>query len=247
MLHNALYEIGDRDAVHVNLPQFYDMALIPYPGTIVFDDTGGSLTYNGVVADLGTGTYKTYMFDTKPVDQIDLVLQTFDRRHYNRLLDFACDIEGRYQAFWATTMTEQFRLVGFAGGVWSGSEIDMIGGPGQREIYALNWGQARLWNDTKRLVLMFIDGYRTCVWNRILTVDQTVDPRVIKLTLAFDIPLVAIENVDVIAECIYARSNKDAVEIDYTVDANVTATMELVEDGKHYYDPWTEPPVVYPE
>lgn len=252
-LHNAMYVIGDTTPAHINLPPNYDIVCLPRPDAMLYEDTGFMLSYKGAVADFGTGTYAEFLLAPEPMTVCQLNMRAHTRSQYNKLLDFTFAVEGRYMSFWTTTLSHQFFPVGHGPEVFPSMEgLEVIGGNDQQGnprnyFHALNWGQTKYWSASKRLILIFYDGFKKCFWTRPTSIVPTEDFRVLRVNCAHNIPEIEYGDVDLITECAYMRMNKDEVSFDFTTSAIVEAQMELVEDVTNYYDPWTEQPRIYPE
>lgn len=246
-LHNQIFEIGDHEATHHNLPTNYDIIFIPMPDALLFDETGFVLTYKGMVVDYGTGTYADFLLSPKPVAMYKLGIEVFSRAIYNRILDFIFTIEGRYLSFWTTTMIPQFHVCGYGPEAFPSMEsLDTIGGEGRNYFYALNWGQVGEWNGSKKLILLYANGYRDCYWIKPTAVEVTDDFRVLRVSYADELPEIPITAIDLITDGIYVRSNKDEIKFEALTSTIFDITMELLEDVPNYYDPWNEQPKIYP-
>ena len=246
-LHNAIFEIGERNVVHHNLPANYDLAIIPYPDATLYDESGFVLTYKGMVVDYGTGTYADFLLSPKPVAMYKLGLETYSRTLYNRLLDFLFTIEGRYLSFWTSSMVPQFLLCGYGPDVFPSMEsLDTIGGPGRNYFHALNWGQLNEWNGAQKLLLVFANGYKDCHWIRPTSVETTADFRILRVSFEHELPEIPLSAVDLVTDAIYVRSNKDETKFEAITSTIYNITLELLEDVANYYNPWVELPKIYP-
>ena len=252
-LHNKIFTIGDTQPEHVNMPANYDMLLLPRPDAMLYENAGFTLSYKGMIADFGTGTYAEFLLAPEPLSVCQLNMRAHTRQQYNVLLGFSFAVEGRYMSFWTTTLNHQFFPVGYGPEVFPSMESlefiggnDALGNP-RNYFHALNWGQAKYWSTTKRLILIFYDGFKKCFWTRPESVALTEDFRILRVNCAHNIPQIEYGDIDLITECSYMRMNKDEISFDFTTSAIVEARTELIEDVANYYDPWTEMPIIYPE
>lgn len=251
MLHNTVFVIGKWEPIHENLPPFFDLMLLPLPDVTNYDDTGFILTYKGVVADYGTGTYADFLLPPQPVSKFDAALSVYTRKQYNRLLDFAFTVQGRYFSFWTPTMAEVFLPVGYMPAHFPEvAGLDMVGGTTadtECVMYVLNWGQAKAWQNSKKLIHIYYDGYKYCHWNRVSKVESTVDFRILKVTFDYPIPHILINRIDIITDIIYAHQSADELQMESLTSTHFECVFSLVEDTFNYYDPWTEMPPIYPQ
>lgn len=252
-LHNQLFVIGDNESENINMPPNYDVVLMPRTDAMLYEDTGFMLSYKGAVADFGTGTYAEFLLAPEPINVCQLNMRAHTRKQYNRMLDFSFAVEGRYMSFWTSTLTHQFFPVGYGPEVFPSMESlehlggnDALGNP-RSHFFALNWGQTKYWSSSKRLILVFYDGYKKCFWTKPSSIVPTEDFRVLRVNCLHELPEVEFGNIDLITECAYMRMNKDEISFDFTTSAIVEAHMELIEDVVNYYNPWTEQPRIYPE
>lgn len=246
-LHNEIFVIGEKAPQHENLPQFYDVVFLPMPESTRFDETGFVLSYKGMVVDYGTGTYADFLLSPKPVAIYKLGIETHSRKEYNRILDYIFTVEGRYLSFWTTTHIPQFLPCGYGPDVFPTMEsFDSFGGT-EQYFYAVNWGQAESWNESEKLVLIFTDGYTKCHWNKVESVEQTPDYRILKVNLAHPLPELQFSQVDLITDGVYVRANKDEIQFEAITSTIFEISFEFIEDVSNYYDPWQEEPKIYPK
>lgn len=252
MLHNKIFTVSKFLPEHHNLPPNYDVLFMPLPDTTDYEDTGFTLTYKGMIVDYGTGTYADFLLAPKAVSAYDCAMTVFTREQYNELLDFVFTVEGRYLNFWTPSLMEQFIAVAFVPERF-GSDLeglDHIGGTTpdtERVMYVLDWGQMEEWKKSKRLILIFTDGYKHCYWCKLEKIERTSDFRILKLTFVDPLPNIAIADIDMISDALYMRMGVDEVQFDAITSVIHNCFFAMVEDTANYYDPWTELPPIYPQ
>ena len=253
-LHNQILTIGDRDPVHINLPDYHDIILQVLPECIEAEDTSQTLAYKSANVDFGTGSTARFLLKPRAVATGELAVKSFTRKQYNTLLDFTFLSEGRYLSFWGSDMTRAFSPICHMDSMTPElMSTDVLFGPdadtGERRqwFYALNWGQRTLYQESKKsLLAIYTSGFKKCFWTRCTRVDKTYDPRVIKVNVAHLLPEIPLHDIDLVTEYTYMRRSSDEAPFEFITNEIVDAPFTYEEDEAHAYDPWGEMPKIYP-
>jgi len=248
LIHNKIYIFGKSSVTYHNIPLHYDIMVIPYPQAIDYKNIADRMDFTGVLMDMGTGTFEPIFLRKLPIFQKIFNVFLPNRAEINKMLDLQFLIEGRYLSFWFTAMEEDFRPVGYAPfHVPDEFEIYKYEA-GMQYFYSLNWGQKSIEDVYKqRMVAIVYDGFSKIHFNQISSMEIQLDYRVLKVNLDYPMPEIIVSDIDVITTFLYVRSNKEDITFNFVTSDIAYVTLDLVEDYKNYYNPFTESPKIYPE
>ncbi len=253
LLHNKLFNLSEWSSIdNIGYPKYMDVLLQVTPSCIDDSESGYGVQFNDALVDLKTGTVTEFLLHPRAMQIGTIPLKSFTRKQYNTMLDFAFYVEGRYLGFWTSLCVPAYKPLLYAEPYFPQiNNMEYMFGTapdGNRTyFYALNWGQAEMFDTTKnRILAIYTDGYKRCYWCKPMKVTVMEDPRIVRVDVRDPLPQIYLNSIDVITEYMYVHGKVDELPISFITNSITVATLEFLEDVDYTYDPWLEFPPAYP-
>lgn len=254
LLRNKVFQLTEWESINnINLPKYIDVLLQVTPACIDDEQSGYGILFNDALVDLKTGTVTEFLLHPRAMQIGSIPLKSFTRKQYNTILDFTFFVEGRYLGFWASLCHAAYRPLLYGEPYFPALEdMEYMFGTspeGDRTFfYALNWGQAELFDTTQnRILAIYTDGFKNCYWCKPMRITVMDDPRIIRVDVREPLPQIELHRIDVITEYMYCHAKTDELPFAFITNTIVIGSLEIQEDIDYTYDPWLELPPAYPD